>query len=153
PSDAVDGTEAWQSPYYPDWEVRSYRAYTRRAVTYALTHPRDEADLARLKVYHLYRSDSGVIPWVTTLGVTPIEPGGLEASLWWVFDISYYALVFGAVVCAPLWLKRDPRPQLLVVVLVAWTLFHIAFQGEPRYHVPLFPIFAVAFAGGLLALA
>jgi 4-amino-4-deoxy-L-arabinose transferase-like glycosyltransferase len=152
PTDAVDGIEAWQSPYYPDWEVRSYRVYTRRAITYAATHPREEADLARLKIYHLYRSDSGVIPWVTTLGVTPIEPRGLEDSLWWVFDVAYYGLVFGAVLTAPLWLKRDARRQLLLIVLVVWTLFHIMFQGEPRYHVPLFPIFAVAFGGGVIAL-
>ena len=151
PSDAVDGIEAWQSPYYPDREVRGYRVYTRRAITYAFTHPRDEADLARLKVYHLYRSDSGVIPWLTMLGVTPITPDPLEGALTWLFDLSYYGLVFVAVASAPLWLRRDAARQLLVIVVLAWTLFHIAFQGEPRYHVPLLPVFSVAAAAGVVS--
>ena len=56
-----------------------------------------------------------------------------------MFDVSYYALVFGALVTTPFWLKRDAGRQLPLFVLVLWTLFHIAFQGEPRYHVPLFP--------------
>ena len=53
----------------------------------------------------------------------------------------------------PFWLKRDAGRQLPLLVLVLWTLFHIAFQGEPRYHVPLFPLLAVAFAAGVFALA
>ncbi len=151
PSDPVDGVQAFESPYYPDWEVRSYRVYTRRAVTYAVTHPRDELDLARLKIYYLYRSDSGVIPWLTMLGVMPITPDPLEGTLTRLFDVSYYALVFAAVGSAPFWLRRDAARMLLVIVLVAWTLFHVAFQGEPRYHVPLLPLFSIAAAAGAVA--
>jgi hypothetical protein len=37
---------------------------------------------------------------------------------------------------------------LLVSVVIWWTLFHIAFLAEPRYHVPLYPILSIAFAAG-----
>lgn len=145
---------AEQSPYRPDHEVLGYRVWTQRAIEYALTHPRREIDLTRYKIYHLYRSDSGVIPWLTTLGVTPIDPSWLEDNLWRVFDASYYALFFSALAFMPLWLLRgDPRRQLLVSVLLAWTLFHIVFNGEPRYHVPLYPIMALSAVGGFGTIA
>ncbi len=145
---------AEQSAYDPDWEVVGYRVWTRRAINYALTHPMREVELTRYKIYHLYRSDSGVIPWLTTLGVTPIEPNWLQDNLWVVFDASYYSVLFAALAFMPLWLVRGgPNKQLLVNVLVVWTLFHIAFNGEPRYHVPLYPIFALSAMGGIATIA
>ena len=145
---------AEQSPYRPDHETLGYRVWTQRAIEYALTHPRREFDLTRYKIYHLYRSDSGVIPWLTTLGVTPINPAWLETNLWRVFDASYYALFLSALVFMPLWLLRgDPRRQLLFNVLIMWTLFHIVFNGEPRYHVPLYPFFALSAVGGFSTIA
>jgi 4-amino-4-deoxy-L-arabinose transferase-like glycosyltransferase len=145
---------AEQSAYDPEWEVVGYRVWTQRAIEYALTHPMRELELTRYKIYHLYRSDSGVIPWLTTLGVTPIEPKWLQDRLWVVFDASYYSLLFVALAFMPLWLLRGgPQKQLLLNVLVMWTLFHIAFNGEPRYHVPLYPLFALSAVGGLAAIA
>ena len=145
---------AEQSAYDPEWEVVGYRVWTRRAIGYALTHPMREVELTRYKVYHLYRSDSGVIPWLTTLGVTPIEPSWLQDRLWVVFDASYYSLLFAALAFMPLWLIRGgPKKQLLINVLVMWTLFHIVFNGEPRYHVPLYPLFALSAVGGLASIA
>ena len=152
PKDYINGFYMWQSLYRPDWEVQGYREYTRRAIDYAFTHPQRELELTRYKIYHLYRSDSGVVPWLTTLGATPIEPPGLEDALWHVFDSSYYALLFGALLSIPLWLRRDANRWLPVVILAVWTLYHIVFLGEPRYHVPLYPVFAIALAGGLSTL-
>jgi SAM-dependent methyltransferase len=152
----ADGNEftAEQSPYRPDHETLGYAVWTRRAIVYALTHPQREFDLTRYKIYHLYRSDSGVIPWLTTLGVTPIEPAALEDNLWRVFDASYYSLFFPALLFMPLWLlRRNPRQQMLFNVLIMWTLFHVVFNGEPRYHVPLYPIFALSAVGGFATLA
>jgi SAM-dependent methyltransferase/4-amino-4-deoxy-L-arabinose transferase-like glycosyltransferase len=152
----IDGkwVTAEQSPYRTEWEVQGYNEWTRRAIVYAFTHPQREWDLTRYKVYHLYRSDSGVIPWLTTMGVTPIEPGWLENNLWRVFDVSYYALLFAALLPVPFYLRRRDAGRLLLVYVVGvWTLFHIVFNGEPRYHVPLFPVLAVSAAGGVSMLA
>ena len=151
-SDPVHGVYMWEMMRHTDWEVRSYRVYTRRGIEYALTHPGHELELTGSKIYHTYRSDAGVIPWLTTLGATPIEPQALEDALWHVFDYGYYVLLFAALASTPLWLRRDPRSWLLANIVVMWTLFHIAFLGEPRYHVPLYPVFAIAAVAGLVAI-
>jgi 4-amino-4-deoxy-L-arabinose transferase-like glycosyltransferase len=153
PRDRVDGFYMWQSLYRPDWEVKGYREYTSRAIDYALTHPRHELELTALKVYHLYRSDAGVVYWLSTIGATPLEPDGLDDALWRLFDYSYYVLFYGAVLSVPLWLRRNPNALLLANVVAMWTLFHILFLGEPRYHVPLYPLFAIAVAAGIMSAA
>ena len=149
--DYINGFYMWQSLYRPDWEVQGYREYTRRAIEYAFTHPKHELELTGWKVYHLYRTDSSVIPWLTTLGATPIEPAGLEDALWYVFDSSYYALLFAAVLTVPFWFRRNADRLLPLNILLWWTVFHIVFLGEPRYHVPLYPLMSIAAVGGSLA--
>ena len=150
--DDVGGFKMWESPYRPDWEVQGYREYTKLAIGYALTHPVHEVELAGRKIYRLYRSDSTVLPWLTTLGATPLEPGGLEPALRYVLDVSYYGLIFVAIASAIFWFRRLPSRWLLVNVLLVWTLFHVAFLGEARYHIPLYPLFFIAAAGGGLAI-
>lgn len=147
--DRIDGFYMWESTRRPDWEVQGYREYTRLAVEYALTHPKRELELTGLKIYHLYRSDADVIPWLTTLDLTPLEPRGLENALRHLFDYAYYAVLFAAVLSTPLWLRRDPERLLLVSVVLFWTIFHVVFLGEPRYHVPLYPVFAIGTAAGV----
>lgn len=151
--DVVNGFHMWESPYRPDWEVRGYREYTDLAVDYALTHPAHEVELSGLKVYHLYRSDAVVIPWLTTLGSTPLEPERLEDALRWLLDSSYFLVLFAAVASVPLWARRDAKRLLLLNIVVVWTLFHIVFLGEPRYHVPLYPVFVISAAAGVFAAA
>lgn len=148
-SDEVDGLDMQHAMNNPATEVHAYRVYTRLAIDYALTHPSREVELTKLKLWNLYRSDAEIIPWITTLGATPLKPAGLDNALWRVFDIAYYTLFLAAVVSIPLWLRRRPERVLLASVFVFWTLFHIAFLAEPRYHVPLYPAFAIAVAGGL----
>ena len=149
--EVIDGFRMWESPYKPEWEVKGYRVYTDRAINYALTHPIHEVELSGRKVYHLYRSDSVMLPFLTTLGATPLRPDGLESGLRYGLDASWYALVFTAVLLLPFWLRRDAKRLALVNLVAVWTLFHVAFLGEPRYHVPLYPIFIIAAAGGVAA--
>jgi 4-amino-4-deoxy-L-arabinose transferase-like glycosyltransferase len=146
--DKVDGYDMQDAMANPTREVKAYRAYTRLAIVYAFTHPTREVELTKLKLWNLYRSDGEIIPWITTLGTTPLKPSGLADTLWRVFDVTYYTLFLAAVVSIPLWLRRRPERVLLASVFVFWTLFHVAFLAEPRYHVPLYPAFAIAVAGG-----
>ena len=151
--DEVGGFRMWESLYNPEWEVQGYREYTRLAIAYALTHPLHELQLAGEKIYYLYRSDRSTIDWLETMGTTRVEPEALRNSLPPLVDYSYYVLLFAALASVPLWIRRDARRWLLLSVVAVWTLFHVAFLGEPRYHVPLYPIFAIAVAGGAWALA
>ena len=150
PPEPVDGVPVWEQAYYPETEVRSYRAYTRRSISYALHNPRRELELSRYKVYHLYRSDAWVVNWVKIGTSKPIRSESMERGLWQLFEVSHYVLMFSAVGTSVFWLRRDPARLMLANVILMWTLFHIVFSAEPRYHVPLFPIFAVAAAGGII---
>ncbi len=111
--DTVDGVPMEMVHFQYDTEVKAYRAFQRRAVKYALTHPKREVELSGLKLYHTYRSDVVVIPWLTTLDSTPFKPPGLHDPLWYLFTYSYYILFFVAVASVPLWLRRDPYRLLL----------------------------------------
>lgn len=150
--DDIGGFRMWESMYKPEWEVQGYREYTRLAINYALTHPRRELELSVKKIYHLYRSDGSSVDWLETLGTTRIEPEALRRALPGLIDYSYYALLIAAAASVPLWLRRDARRWMLINVVLMWTVFHAAFLGEPRYHVPLYPIFVIAAAGGIWAL-
>jgi 4-amino-4-deoxy-L-arabinose transferase-like glycosyltransferase len=147
--DKVDGLDMQHAMNNPETEVKAYRVYTRLAVDYALTHPAREVELTKLKLWNLYRSDAEIIPWITTLGTTPLKPAGLDDVLWRLFDVTYYTMFLTAVVSIPLWLRRRPERVLLASVFVFWTLFHVAFLAEPRYHVPLYPALMIAVAGGV----
>ena len=147
--DRVDGFYMWQSLYHATWEVEGYRAYTRLAVEYAFTHPGNEVVLSGKKIYHLYQSDAVVIPWLETVGATPLQPAGLHDALWHLLDYAYYTMVFAAVASVPLWLRRDAKRMLLVNIVLFWTLFHVVFLGEPRYHEPIYPVFFMSLAAGV----
>ncbi len=146
--DDVDGVPMDQSLYHTASEVKSYRTYPKRALDYALTHPQREVQLAGLKLYYVYVSDAGVVSWLTTLDGTPLRPAGLKHPLWYLFTFSYYPLFFAAILSVPLWLRLKPERVLLASVFLFWSLFHIVFAGDVRYHVPLYPFFAIAVAGG-----
>ncbi|MEX0786980.1 MAG: hypothetical protein WD939_10110, partial [Dehalococcoidia bacterium] len=72
----------------------------------------------------------------------------LEDAMRLLLDYAWYALAFAATLLLPFWVRRDANGLLLVNVVVVWTLFHIAFLGEPRYHIPLYPLFIIAAVSG-----
>jgi 4-amino-4-deoxy-L-arabinose transferase-like glycosyltransferase len=148
--DEIDGFTMLQSIYHTEWEVKGYREYQRLAIEYAFSHPGDEVVLSGKKVYHLYKTDSDVIPWLETLGATPLEPSWLKDTLHNVLDYGYYTMLFAAVGSTLLWARRRDANRLLLLVIIAyWTLFHIVFIGDPRYHQPLYPLFFISLAAGL----
>ena len=146
--DEIDGVPMERAHFQYETEVKAYRAFQRRAVDYALGHPGREIELAGLKLYHLYHADVALIALLTTLYSTPFRPASLEHVLLDVFTVSYYALFFAAVLSVPLWLRRDPRRLLLASVFAFYSAFHVVFASDPRFHVPLYPAFAIAVAGG-----
>jgi hypothetical protein len=59
-------------------------------------------------------------------------------------------MLFAAVGSAFLWARRgDADRSLLLVIVLFWTLFHIVFIGDPRYHQPLYPLFFISLAAGM----
>jgi 4-amino-4-deoxy-L-arabinose transferase-like glycosyltransferase len=145
--DTIDGVESWRSLERPDWEVRGYRVYARRALGYALSHPLRELELAKSKVYYLYRSDAEMTPALTTWSA-PLRPHALQGVLEPLVTATWFLLLFAAVASAFVWLRRTPQRLLLATVFLFWTAFHVAFFGLARYHLGLLPLMAVVATGG-----
>ena len=116
-----------------------------RAIEYALEHPQEELALAGRKVVWLWRPDSDVLDWVTSFGERPL-PNGTWEPLRVLLDVSYLAVI--ATAAAGLLLLPGPRgTRMFVLTFVAlWTLFHIVFFGEPRFHLPMLAIIIPAAA-------
>ena len=116
-----------------------------RAIEYALEHPLDELALAGDKIEWLWRPDSDVLDWVTGFGERPL-PNGAWEPLRLLLDVSYLTVM--ATAAAGLLLLPGPRgTRMFVLTFVAlWTLFHIVFFGEPRFHLPMLAIIIPAAA-------
>lgn len=114
---------------------------TRRGIRYAATHPRDELGLSLRKVEWLWRPDSDVLTHVSSYGITPLPTRAWE-PLRLTLDATY--LLFLALAGLGLFrLGRSSQALPFIVLLVAgWTGVHVAFFGEPRYHLPLLAVLA-----------
>jgi 4-amino-4-deoxy-L-arabinose transferase-like glycosyltransferase len=148
----IDATDGWNTLYHanqPGQEVRRSRIYTERAIDYALSHPREELALAARKLFWLFRVDpeNELVDGLSTLGATPIEPALLRSAVAPLVAATHYPLLALAVLALVLWLRsRRPEALLLASVVVLWALFHVAFFAQPRYHLPLLPLFCIAAA-------
>lgn len=111
------------------------------ALDYAVTHPVRELELSAKKVFYLYTTDSDSVIWATSAGADPIW-GSLTATerLQDIADIVSYAIIVLAIASIPVALSRGGRRSILWLTLLLWTAIHIAFFGEPRYHLPVLPI-------------
>ena len=114
---------------------------TSRALRYAVSHPTREIALSAMKVYWTYRADIDSWVWIESFGRTPLPSPDLRTAIIRSTSASYYTLLILAVLSAPLTLGvRNPQALFLTAVIVFWTLVHVAFFGEPRFHVPLLPL-------------
>ncbi len=116
-----------------------------RAIEYVLEHPQEELALAVRKAVWLWRPDSDVLSWVTSFGQRPL-PNGTREPLRLLLDVSYLTVIAAA--ATGLMLRPGPRgTRVFVLPFVAlWTLFHIVFFGEPRFHIPMLAIIIPAAA-------
>jgi 4-amino-4-deoxy-L-arabinose transferase-like glycosyltransferase len=111
----------------------------RRAVSYALSHPGRELELAVRKIEWLWRPDSDVLTHVSSNGLTPL-PSGAVAPLRLLIDVAYVLLV-GLAAAALVRIKTSgTRLVLPWLIVLVWSALHVAFFGEPRYHLPLLAV-------------
>jgi 4-amino-4-deoxy-L-arabinose transferase-like glycosyltransferase len=116
----------------------------REGIGYLLTHPLDETVLPLKKLFWLYSHDAEGLLWNEGHGGQPFLGAGEEFFLLGISNLYYYAVmgifVFGA---ASWFSRRDPGRVLLISLVAYWTLVHIAFFGDPRFHAPIMPIVAL----------
>jgi hypothetical protein len=155
--DEIEETDGWNTLYHamqPDEEVERSAEYTRRAIEYARTHPQRELQLAGARLAWLFRADpDDLLRQLEALGTVRIEPSPLRAALPTLLYVSHYGLLALAGIALPFWLRlRDPKTCLLVSTVVLYALFHVAFFGLPRYHLPILPLLALSAAWLLVRL-
>ena len=75
----------------------------------------------------------------------PVPLGRWHASTLAALSNLYYwaALVLAAVGVRRWFSLRDPGRLLLVCLVAYWTLVHVAFFADARFHAPIMPVLAL----------
>jgi asparagine N-glycosylation enzyme membrane subunit Stt3 len=130
-------------------EAQVNRDGFREGIEWALRHPVDEVELAFRKTFFLwYRDDEG-LRWNDGHGESEIMPAGVRDAMIVLSNVYYWAVMAAAAAGAVILLRRyrdQPVTWMLLSLVAYWTLAHIAFFGDPRFHAPVVPVVSV-FAG------
>lgn len=125
-------------------EVRVNAEGFRRGLKYAVTHPVDELVLPFKKLFFLYYNDEEGLKWNEGHGGQLFLSDQLRQSLLTLSNVYYFAVLGFLVLGVPLWFSlRDPGRLLLVSLIAYWTVVHVAFFGDPRFHAPIMPVVAL----------
>ena len=134
-------------------EVRVNGDGFREGLEYAVTHPAHELLLPFQKLFWLYYNDEEGLKWNDGHRGQPFMPERLRDSLLALSNVYYFALLTVVALGVRLWFSlRDPGRLLLVSLVAYWTLVHLVFFGDPRFHAPIMPVAALFAAPALVAL-
>lgn len=127
----------------------------REGLSYAVHHPAHEVTLSLRKVGILYYSDHEALRWVDGHAERHVLDLGVFHALSRLSDVYYWGLLILALAGIMRWLSlpRDAQGAvrlLLVSIVVYWTLAHVAFFADPRFHAPIMPIVCTWAAVGAL---
>ena len=135
-----------------DIEVHQDREGRARTIDFVTTHPLQELDLGVRKVYWLWAPSTDVTQWLTAFGPRPL-PRTSERLIKGLILVTH----LGVLATAVIGLAQNRRNELAAFTLwsiIAWTLFHVVFFGEPRFVLPIVPLllpFSVMGCATLLA--
>jgi 4-amino-4-deoxy-L-arabinose transferase-like glycosyltransferase len=123
-----------------------------RGVRWAARHPLTEVSLSARKVWWLWYRDDEALRWTDGHGERDVMPEGVRRALIVLSNVFYWPVVLlaAAALLTTRWWRR-PAGVLLVALLVCWTLAHVAFFGDPRFHAPMTPVIAVFAAAAIVA--
>jgi hypothetical protein len=113
-------------------------------LTYAVHHPLRELTLSARKVFWLYYRDDEAVAWIDGHGERDVLGSSTRNALRLLSDVYYYAVIVLAIAGVRRWFSlRDPVRLLLVSLAFYWTVVHVAFFGDPRFHAPIMPVVAL----------
>jgi len=149
---------------YPDLppaeaEARVNRDGFREGLEFAVANPLREVELSVKKVWYLYNGDHEALAWTDAHGERPFLADRTRDALALLSSAYYFVLMALAAIAVAAWLARrrwrdDPTGILLLSLIVYYTLVHIAFFGDQRFHAPIMPAICIwAALGAALALA
>ncbi len=125
-------------------EVRINSEGFRKGLTYAVTHPAREMVLPFKKLFWLYYNDEEGLKWNEGHGGQPFLNDGLREGLLTLSNVYYFSVLSLALLGIPLWFSlRQPGRVLIISLIGYWTLVHLVFFGDPRFHAPIMPLAAL----------
>lgn len=134
-------------------EVRINADGFRKGLTFAVTHPAQEISLTFKKLFWLYYNDEEGLKWNEGHGGQPFLGSYLREALLSLSNVYYFSVLVFLALGVPLWFSlRDPGRLLLISVIAYWTLVHLVFFGDPRFHTPIMPVVALLAALPLVTL-
>lgn len=134
-------------------EVRINTEGFREGLEFAVTHPGQELALPFQKLFWLYYNDEEGLRWNDGHGAQTFMSSDLREALLALSNVYYFAMLGFVALGARLWLsKREPGRVLLISLVAYWTLVHMAFFADPRFHAPIMPVAALLAAPALVAL-
>ncbi len=137
----------------PELEVKADRLALRKGLAYMFTHPDREVSLSVTKVRALYESDATAVDWNS--GFRP----GFYASARterWLRGVAngfwFAALGLAAVGLVTVRGRLGDLVAVLPLTVLLWTLTHLLFFGDARFHYPVVFVLALLGARGLVVL-
>ena len=125
----------------------------RKGLVFAINNPSDELTLPFKKLFWLYYNDEEGLKWNEGHGGQPFLNSGVRESLLALSNVYYFSVLALFLLSIPLWFSRSYPGRLLLASLVAyWTLIHLVFFGDPRFHAPIMPVVALLAALPVAAL-
>jgi 4-amino-4-deoxy-L-arabinose transferase-like glycosyltransferase len=109
--------------------------------------PLDALALLPSKAYHLYTNDAEAVTTTETWGHSAFLSEGGRRVLRGLTNGFYYFVLAGAIaglLLPPAAARGQSRARCaLAAALGGWTLVHLVYFGEPRFHLPVTPVMAV----------
>lgn len=138
-----------QTPYdhfpYPEREVRRNAGNTRKAFQFVLDHPQEEASLLFWRAYYGYRDDHEAILAYPERD-SFLDPRWRQVLIT-VADAFYFGVLALGLIGLPAFAtRRRPRALFFLLCLGGLAVLPLILFGDPRYHVPVLPLIAVAAA-------
>jgi 4-amino-4-deoxy-L-arabinose transferase-like glycosyltransferase len=134
-------------------EVRINSEGFRKGIAYAVTHPAQEMVLPFKKLFWLYYNDEEGLKWNEGHGGQPFLNSNLREGLLTLSNVYYFSVLSLVLLGIPLWFSLRHPGRLLIISLIAyWTLVHLVFFGDPRFHAPIMPLAALLAALSWVAL-
>jgi 4-amino-4-deoxy-L-arabinose transferase-like glycosyltransferase len=129
-------------------EVERNRGNTRKAIEFVVEHPGREVLQVVRRARLMFAEDHDGVLAAETMGSGPLFSDGTRSVLEDAGD-WYFFVVVGAAALGFVWLvRRSPPPErwLVLAPLIAFVVIPLFLWGNPRFHLPLAPFFAVSAA-------
>ncbi len=132
----------------PEAEARINREGFREGIEFAIKNPVREVELSVKKVWYLYNGDHEALAWTDGHGERPFMAERTRNALAAISSGYYFIIMAMAVVGIALWLRArswrtDATGVLLLSVVAYWTIVHVAFFGDQRFHAPILPLMCI----------